>query len=236
MRRLAALVLIGAVGAGAVQADELDELGSLTQPEFRLLGEDLALALAYKGMQPAEPYGSIGFDIAVEASGVRLAHETLWRRAGVDQSTVVLTRVSATKGLPLGFDIGGFAATAPGTGMRAYGGQLRYALSEGGIATPAVGLRAAVTRLEGVTQLDATTRSVDLSISKGFGPLTPYAGYGRVWAEATPARDTGLADERIDGARAFAGLRFSLLLLEFGLEAERMHDATGYALKAGFAF
>src|SRR5690606_3414190 len=113
------------------------------------------------------------------------------------------------KGLPLNFDVGAFVATVPGTGMRNYGAQLRYALIEGGVVTPAVGLRAAVTRLAGVDDLAYDTRSLDVSISKGFGPLTPYAGYGRTWASADAAARTGLADEDVAVDRVFAGVRAS---------------------------
>lgn len=236
MRMLFAILLTIAFCNPVLRADELDDLDALSQAQFRLLAEDLGAVLAYKGMQPAEPYGVIGFDVGLEASAVRLSNDASWEIAGADVSTVPLTRLSATKGLPLGFDIGGFIATAPGTGMRVYGAQLRYAFIEGGIVAPAVGLRAATTRLEGVDALDYGTTSLDLSISKGFGPLTPYAGYGRVWASASPDAATGLVEEDVNQTRAFAGLRLSFLLLEFTFEAERTGETSGYSAKLGFSF
>lgn len=218
-------------------ADDLDNLDTLSQAQFRLLGEDLAGVLSYKGLQPAEPYGVIGFGFGLETSVVRLESEAAWQQAGVDDaSSVPMARLAVTKGLPLGFDVGGFIATAPGTGLENYGAQLRYALVEGGVVTPAIGLRAAVTRLEGVDQLDFDTRSLDISISKGFGPATPYAGYGRVWSSATPGAGTGLAPEDIDTNRAFAGVRFSFVVLQFVLEADRVGDTTSYSAKLGFGF
>lgn len=236
MRKLLFAMLLPAMTPVVANADDLDAIDTLSQAQFRLLAEDLGAVLAYRGLQPAEPYGVVGFDFGVEGSAVRVANDAAWSQAGADVSTVVLTRVSANKGLPLGFDVGGFLAAAPGTGMRLFGAQLRYAFIEGGVATPAFGMRAAVTRLEGVDQLDYTTRSLDLSISKGFGPVTPYAGFGRVWGEAAADAGISLQDEDVAMNRAFAGVRFSLVALQFVLEAERTGEATGFAAKVGFGF
>lgn len=236
MRNVFAAVVLVTGFVSQAAADDLDSLDALSQAQFQLLAEDLSGVLSYKGLQPAEPYGVIGFDVGLETSVVRVENEGVWQQAGVDASSVPIARLAVTKGLPLGFDVGGFIATAPGTGFKNYGAQLRYAMVEGGVAMPAVGLRAAVTRLEGVDQLAFDTRSLDVSISKGFGPVTPYAGYGRVWATATPGADTGLSEVDVDGNRAFAGVRFSLVVLQFVLEAERIGDATGYSAKLGFGF
>lgn len=234
MRIIAALAL--GLAATSLAADDLDNLGALSQQQFELFAADMTAVAAYKGLQPAEPYGAIGFDAGLEAAGVRLSNDSVWAQAGADVSTVPLVRLSANKGLPLDFDIGGFVATAPSTGLRVYGAQLRYALVEGGVATPAVGLRAAFTRVDGVEQLDFDTRSLDISISKGFGPLTPYAGYGRVWSSADPDPATGLVAVDTEMNRAFAGLRFSLIALQFSVEAERVGETTGYAARLGFGF
>lgn len=234
MRRILAGLLL--VATTSLHADDLDTLETLSQAQFGLLASDLAAAFSYTTLQAPEPYGVIGFDIAAEASAVRLANPASWQAAGADVSTLVVTRVSATKGLPLGFDIGGFVSTTPGAKMRGYGAQLRYALLEGGVATPAIGLRAAVTRLDGVEQLDYRTHSLDLALSKGIGPLTPYAGFGRVWASAMPVAETMLLDEDISQNRAFAGVRLAFVVLELTLEAQRTGETTGYAAKFGVAF
>ncbi|MBW3567902.1 MAG: hypothetical protein KY410_08110 [Proteobacteria bacterium] len=217
-------------------ADELENLADLSQQEFALLAEDMTAALAYRGLQPAEPYGSIGFDVGFDATAVAIHNDAIWQRAGVDASTIPLLKLSATKGLPFGLDVGGFVGSAPGTGMRNLGAQVRYALVEGGVVTPAVGLRAAVTRLEGVDQLDHDTRSLDLSLSKGFGPTTPYAGFGRIWASADPDPATGLTGHDVAENRAFAGVRFTFVVLQRVLEADRIGVATGYSARFAFGF
>lgn len=219
-----------------VYGDELDDLGALSQEQFTLLAEDLSAVLGFRGLQPAEPYGAIGFDVGFDVGSVQLGNEAVWQAAGADVSTLPFFRVSATKGLPFGFDVGGFIASAPGASMRNMGAQLRYALIEGGVVAPAVGLRAAVTRMDGVDQLDYDTRSLDISISKGFGPLTPYAGYGRIWANADPDATTGLVAEDVAENRQFVGVRMTFVVLQFVLEADQVGDTRGYAAKIAVGF
>ena len=113
---------------------------------------------------------------------------------------------------------------------------MRYALVEGGITTPAIGLRLSTTRLEGVDELALNTRSLDLSISKGFGPFTPYAGIGRVWGDATPGAATGLAETDTGLTRQYLGARFSLLALQLAVEADKVGDSESYSLKFSFGF
>lgn len=217
-------------------ADELDNLDALSQQQFQLLAEDMVGVLGFRGLQPAEPYGTIGFDVGLDAGAVQLGNEAVWRDAGADVSTLPYFRISATKGLPFGFDVGGFVSSSPGASMRNMGAQLRYALVEGGVVSPAVGLRAAVTRMEGVDQLDYDTRSVDISISKGFGPLTPYAGYCRIWASAVPDANTGLVAEDVADNRTFVGVRMTFVVLQLVLEADEVGDTRGYAAKIAFGF
>lgn len=221
----------------AFAADDIDNIGGLAQDQFAGFSEDLNALLAYRGVQPAEPLGIIGFDVGIEASYIDVESRDAWNIAsGDDVSAIPVARLAVNKGLPFGVDVGAFYSQVPGSNAKLVGAQLRYAIVEGGVVTPAVGLRAGYSRLEGVDELDGETRSLDLSISKGFGPVTPYIGYGKVWGEFTPDASTGLSAEEPDENRAYAGVRFSLLVLQFSFEAEKMGERTGYTAKLGFGF
>lgn len=230
------LLLVFAPLINGANAADLDNLAALDQAQFRVLSEDLTASLAYKGVQPTEPYGVIGYDISGGASHTRFSDEGVWRLAGGDGSSVSFARLGVTKGLPFGFDAGAYLARQLDGDLSVLGAQLRYALHEGGVLTPAVGLRASVTRLQGADDLNMSTRGLDLSISKGFGPATPYAGIGRVWSDADPASGTGLAEESLALTRSFAGVRFSAVVLQLTLEVERVGDVSGYAANFGFMF
>lgn len=236
-RLLCVLALLVAGIPAAQAANNIDSLQLLTQAEFKDLSTDLSSALSYKALNPTESMGITGFDIGVDVSATQTQYPGAWRKAtGESVDTLPVPRIRVMKGLPLGFDIGGFYSAVPDTNIKLYGAELRYALVDGGAFTPAVGLRLATTRLSGVDQLGFKTRSVDLSISKGFGPVTPYGGVGHVWSDSNPDASTGLQDETFSQNKLYAGVRFSLAIMNLDLEADRTGDAKTYSLKFAVGF
>jgi hypothetical protein len=237
--RLARFVLLpGLPIASPAWAQEIDQLQNAAQAEFRLLSEDLGAALSYHAQTPSAPLGITGFDLGIGVTATRLEHPGILQRVTSDESksTVVLPTARVHKGLPLGFDLGLTYAGVPGSNIRYAGGELRYAILEGDYATPAIGVRASLTRLSGVSQLALETRGLDVSISKGFALFTPYAGAGRVWVESDPRGVPALAVEKFSMTRVFVGLGMNFVALNINLEAARTGDATSTSLKAGWRF
>lgn len=203
-----------------------------TQTQFRALSDDLGAALSYKAQTPAEPLGITGFDVGIAATSTKLGNAS--QAALENKSSLIIPTVRAHKGLPLGFDIG--AAYAAADGIRYVGGELRYALLDGGTLTPAIGLRGSMTRLTGVDELDFDTKGVDLSISKGFAFITPYAGIGRVWVSSTPKPGLALATEDFSLDKYYVGVGLNVLLMNLNLEADKTGEATSYSAKLGIRF
>ncbi len=218
-------------------ADDIDNLGALLQSQFTGLTEDLGAALSYKPLTPAEPLGITGFDIGIAASATRLEHVAAFNQASSSNdfpSTTPVPSVRIHKGLPLNIDVGVMYSAIPDSNIRSWGGELRYAVLGGNVAMPAIGIRAAYTKLTGVDQLDFDTRSVDVSISKGFAILTPYAGFGKVWTTATPDASTGLSEVSPSLDKLFVGANLNFGLFNLALEADRTGDADSYGVKVGF--
>jgi hypothetical protein len=236
MFRRATLAALLVTATGAAQAGI--DIGSLTinQTEFRLLSEDLGAALSYKAVIPAEPLGLTGFDFSLEGSSTKLEHAEVLKQVtnGDSGSTLVIPKLHLHKGLPLGIDVGAFYSAVPNSNIELWGAELRYALLKGGAATPAVALRGSYSKLEGVNSLDFNTKGVDLSISKGFTLLTPYAGIGKVWVESTPADGFGLVSEDFSSSKVFAGVNFNFGLVNIALETDKTGDATSYSAKFGW--
>ena len=239
------LLLLGILGciAQPVWAANITTLGSLVQSDFRLFSEDLGSALSYKAVTPPAPLGLTGFDLGLEVSSTEMVNSTLWTTVtggagggGSDLSSMIVPKLHAFKGLPLGIDVGAFYAAVPTTNIKLYGGELRYAILEGGIATPAVGIRGAMTKLSGVDQLEFGTKSLDISISKGFAMLTPYAGLGTVWVTSTPVNVPALAEEAFRQNKIFAGANLNLGFTNFALEYDKTGTAKTYSAKLGFRF
>jgi hypothetical protein len=220
-----------------VAAGDINQINTLNQAQFRLLSEDLGAALSYKPLTPAEPLGITGIDLGIAATGTKLENGAIFKQAGAsDVSTAVVPSLRLNKGLPLGIDVGAMAGGVPGTDIRVWGAELRYAILKGGAAVPAIGIRGSYTKLAGVDQLEFDTKGVDVSISKGFLFFTPYAGVGRVWAAGTPKDIPTLAKESFSLSKVFVGANLNFGLTNIALEGDRTGDATSYGLKLGFRF
>lgn len=214
-------------------------LGSagFTQSQFKSFSEDLSSALSYKAVTPPAPLGVTGFDLGLEATSTEMKNSSLWNLAtGSSRSSLVLPKLHVYKGLPMNFDVGAFYSSVPTTNIKFYGGELRYAIVEGGVALPAVGIRGAITKLTGVDQLSFGTKSLDISISKGFVMFTPYAGVGSVWTDSTPNGVAGLVKETLRQSKIFVGGNLNLGLTNLALEIDKTGSAQSVSAKVGVRF
>ena len=208
--------------------------GAAAQADFKAFSEDLGSALSYKPITPPTPLGITGFDLGLEVTSTKMRN--LAQATGSSMTNLVVPKLHVYKGLPLNFDIGAFYSSVPTTNIKLYGGELRYAILEGGVALPAVGIRGALTKLSGVSQLAFSTKSLDVSISKGFAIFTPYAGLGSVWVDSTPDATTGLTKETFRQNKIFAGGNLNFGLVNFALEYDKTGSAPSYSAKLGFRF
>ncbi len=235
-------IMLGALAAGSVQAAALDvgKISSQGQAVFKALSEDLAAALSYKAITPAEPLGVVGFDLGVEVTGTQPANAKDWA-AAVGESDVSLLpapKLHAFKGLPLSLDVGAVYSAIPGTGIQYYGGELRYSFVSGNVAIPALAIRGAYTALTGVDTLEMNTKSVELTVSKGFLMFTPYAGIGQVWATSTPSGSVAnvFSEESLSLSKWYVGININMGLVNLAFETDQTGDATSYSGKLGFRF
>ncbi len=237
MKRMFMAAALAATSMGAQAASNIDRLGDLAQSEFRLFSEDLGAALSYKALAPAEPLGITGFDVGLEVTATNLEHSSLFDLAssGSGFNTLPAPKLHLHKGLPFNFDVGALLSAVPDSNIRLMGAELRYAFIEGGVTMPAVALRATYTRLSGVDQLDFDTRGVELTISKGFAMLTPYAGVGKVWSTSTPnlPSPVTLSEENFSQDKFYAGANLNFGLMNLAFEGDKTGDATSYGLKLG---
>jgi hypothetical protein len=236
MRRLIFAGLLLAFTSSAFATDDID-IQKLAQQDFSDLSQDMGAVLSYKSLQGSAPEGITGFDISVNGGWTKVAHASAWDTAtgNNDITGVPFADVRVTKGLPFGFDIGGEYSAVPGSNIKLYGVEGRYAILEGGVAEPAIGIRAAFTHVTGVDNLNFNTKSLGLSISKGFGPFTPYAGVGEVWTNSTPDASTGLQSVSFNNAEVYVGAQLNFGV-HLAVEAGRIAGNTTYSLKFGFGF
>jgi len=236
LRRGLVVVSLFAVSLPVVAAD-IDKIQTLTQDDFHKLSQDLGAALSYKPLTPTAPLGITGFDMGIAVTATSIKNSDVLQKAGAgDHSTLPVPSLRLHKGLPLDLDVGVMVGGVPGTNVRLYGGELRYAIVSGGVAMPAIGVRGSYTKLTGVDQLDFDTKGLDLSISKGFLMFTPYAGVGRVWASSTPNGIPTLSKESLSLSKVCVGINMNFGLTNLAFEGDRTGEATSYGAKLGFRF
>lgn len=240
MKKILPLFLaLGCLAQPAFAAGNITTLTGITQTDFRNLSEDLGSALSYKPVMPTAALGTTGFDLGIEVTQTKMAKSSaLWntitKGSSGNVSSLYMPKLHVDKGLPFGIDIAAFYAKVPTTNITLTGAELRYAIIDGGVTTPAVGLRVAMTKLSGVSVLSLNTKSADISISKGFTLLTPYIGVGQVWTNSNPDAASGLLNENFTQSKVFGGVNLNLGLTNLCLEFDKTGAAQSTSFKLGF--
>jgi len=215
---------------------DLEFVTGLSNNAFRDVVRQVGMASAYRGLAPAEPLGITGFDIGAEISYVDLDTEVFEFAMEDAPSFLAVPRIHVRKGLPFGLDLGLSYSQVPDSNIKLIGGELQYAILDGGMAYPALAVRGSYSSLQGVDDLDLETMAADLVVSKGILMLTPYAGAGLVRINGDYTGNTlPLEDQDMTEARFFAGVQFSVLLMRFTLDAE-IGDNNIYTAKVSLGF
>jgi hypothetical protein len=239
-RVLLSILLSFCVSTWAVAGDNDINMDNLTtQQLFGDLIKDLGAAMSYRAVTPAEPLGLLlGIDVGLEVTGSKMKNEQEgWKRATSDngQNTIYNGKIHVHKGLPLGIDIGAFVGSVADSNIQSLGGEIKYAILKGTTVTPALAVRGSYTTMRGVDDLDLNTAGVELSISKGFLMLTPYAGLGaiRYEGEGVGVNNTKFDSESDTLAKYFLGVNFNMGLVNFAAEADKTGESSSYSAKFG---
>lgn len=234
------LIVVGALfgSAPALHAsDDIDLGGIANQGSFNRLIDQLGPAIAYNPVAPAEPLGITGFELGLTVTAFDL-DDGVWDQAmrGDAPSLLPAPRLFARKGLPFGVDVGASWMRVPDSNIRVWGGEVRKALLEGSSVTPAVAVMGHYSRLDGVDDLRLSSYGADLSISKGFAMLTPYAGIGQVWYDGEERAGLGFSDRDDSAMRSYLGMRVGLLpFMSFTAQAD-FSEIDSYSLRLNLGF
>lgn len=195
-------------------------------------------------VSPARASGLASFDIGLAASAIPVDEDApYWQHAVSGEITtsgyLVLPRLVASKGL--GFaTVSGSYAKLSSSDATVLGGSIDVPIIRGSVASPELAVRASYATLSNVEDYEARVYGAEIFISKGFGPITPYAAAGRMRADTeatvhlTATQDVRLAFEG-DVNRITAGVRISLLAPKLAFEVTKA-EVTSYAAKISFGF
>jgi hypothetical protein len=172
------------------------------QARFERFVREFGAALTSVSLTPPETLGHSAFAVSAELSVVQFQQEDQYfptqrlvldgessTRPGID-GALLLPSVHVRKGLPWSFEIGTRVAWIEKSRMAAATGELKWALNEGFLLLPDIGVRASVTKLLGTADFDLTAVGADLSVGKqlavgGMVTFTPYVGWNLVWVGAS---------------------------------------------------
>lgn len=198
-------------------------------------------------MQPARASGILGFDVGVAATLLSVdTNAAYWRAAVPNNSSfethgyVGVPRLVVSKGFGAG-TISGTYAKVSNSGIKVWGGSLDSPLIRGGMLRPELALRLSYSTLRGVDVFGEKTYGAEVFLSKGFGPITPYAAVGQMRTDAhgdVPASSKTPAFTLRDKSsliRYTAGVRISLLVPKLVVEATQA-EVRSYAAKVSIGF
>jgi hypothetical protein len=223
-------------------ADDISFNPIITQAEFAKFSRLIGQGIFATPVMPARATALLGFDIGIAATALQIdKNASYWLHsvpAGSDfvhGSYATVPRLVLSKGFGAG-TISGSYAKFSNSGVKTYGGALDLPIIRGTIATPELALRGSYATVTGVSVLKLKTYGLEAFLSKGFGPLTPYAAYGRMRTDSrgivTP---TFSLHERGDNNRYTLGLRLSLLVPKLAIEATQAEQRS-YAAKLSVGF
>lgn len=214
----------------------------ITQAEFEQFSRLAAQAIYHTPVEPARAGNLLRFDIGIAATAVPVDTEAAYyQNSVVDDITVsdhlVVPRIVVSKGISLA-TVSASYARVQGSDIQVLGGAIDIPILNGGLVTPTLALRGSYSQLQGVEEFDLKTYGVELFLSKGFGPITPYAAAGRMRSDATgridlPNANTITLLDEFDQNRFTLGVRISMLLPKIVVEATQAEERS-YAAKVSF--
>jgi hypothetical protein len=202
---------------------------------FRLFHESFAPAAFLPPRHAAEPLGWVGLEVWADAS-LASGFEDIDRPAEplaseIPTDGLAIGRIGVRKGLPGKFNLGVSYGEIFDAGFDLAQADLSWSWLKGSTVTPAVAFRVSVAQSVGGNDFDFEQYAVDLSVSKGFANLTPYAGVALVRSESRLDRPAASGNppfvEKSTDAVFFAGVRISLLLPKFTLAVEQGEEFQG---------
>lgn len=224
--------------------DDIDFDPAITQEQFSTFSRLVAQGIYATPIDSARARGLLGFDIGVGATAIPVdTNEPYWQNSVAEDFTisdhVVVPRLIVSKGLSFA-TISGMYAKVPDSDIRMLGGSLDVPILSGGVVSPTLAVRGAYSTVQGVDAFDLKTYGVELFLSKGFGPVTPYVAAGRARSDSEGRIDLGNGDtlvltDEADSNRITVGVKLSLLLPKIVVEATQGEERS-YAAKVSFGF
>ena len=223
-------------------SDDIKFNPTISPDDFAKFSRIVAQGIYCDPIQPARASGLLHFDIGIGATLVKIDENASYWKKSVPKDIIVsggyvgVPRLIVAKGYG-GGTISASYAKISDTGVKIYGGSIDVPIIRGTVISPEVSLRAVYSKLSGVDVYKLKTYGYEAFISKGIGPVTPFASVGRMTSNAHGSIDSVnfTLNDKSNINRYSAGVRVSLLVPKLVIEATQAEQRS-YSAKISFGW
>lgn len=203
----------------------------LTQEEFKEFTAELGSVLRFRQLGETDTLGKGNVEISVQyaASPIddskgawnnTMSHPTAGHYLG---DSIAFPRFVARFGVTDRVDVGAWGGLDPHANYGLVGADTKIALMKQGLSRPvSVSIRPSLTSLVGPSEVWVGNASIDLSVSRAFGRLSPYVGLATTASLAIErSDDVDLDPATADGSLAYAGVSYRWRSLMVSAEVEK---------------
>jgi len=203
----------------------------LTKKEFEEFTAELGSVLRFRQLGDTMTLGRGEVDLSVQFASARIDDSTgAWNNTmshpTADQhvsASMSFPRIVARFGVSDRVDVGALGGFAPHANYGLVGVDTRIALLKQGPTRPvSVSVRPSLTLLVAPSQVLVGNAGVDVSVSRAFGPVSPYAGVAASTSGAVErSKNVDLDPVSAGASLAYAGLSYRWRALIVSAEVEK---------------
>jgi hypothetical protein len=218
------LALVAALSP-SVSAQSIDLRPDRTKEEFKAFAGELGSILRFRQLGETTPLGRNDVEI-----GVQYANTSI-------DDPISFPRIGARFGVGERADIGVWGGVNPSSNWGFVGVDTKIALlrQEGGRPV-SVSIRPSVTSLVGPAEVWVGNASIDLSMSRAFGPVSPYVGVATSGSLAFErSAEVDLDPAAAEASLTYAGVSYRWRKLLVAAEVEK-GDRVSYGIRFATRF
>jgi hypothetical protein len=216
--------------APAIAQQSFDLRPDLTKAQFAEFTAELGSVLRFRQLGDTTTVEKGDVDVSVQFANTPAAGRHLGK-------SISSPRIVARFGASDRVDVGAWGGYEPDANYGLAGIDTKIALVRQGPARPvSIAIRPSITSLIGPSEMWAANASIDLSVSRAFGRMSPYVGVATSASVALErSEDVDLDPATADGSLVFAGLSYRWRAVVASAEVEKGTSVT-YAFRLGTRF
>lgn len=218
---------------------------SITQSEFDQISLLAGEAIFASPVDSPGTVGLLDIEIGIAANAIEVDETaSYWAKSVSDdilvEGRLLVPRLIVSKG----FGAASLTASYGRVGdsdAEVWGGSLELPIIRGSITRPVLAIRGVYSQLQGVEEAELKTTGALVLLGKGFGPITPYAGWGKMWVESEgivhlPVGDPMILTSDLDQDVLLLGAKLDMLFFKLAVEGTEGTEEWRYSARIAIGF